>query len=764
MMKPLHRLLWALIISIPCVISSASAEPVEEKAAVAARKPVTTNPSDHSTPKTRTVEELSELVNKSVVVISYIGRDGKRAGVGAGFVVSADGLIATNLHVIGEAREISVQMSDGKTHKVTSIHATDRPMDLALIRIDAENLTPLQLGDSDTLKQGQDMVAVGNPQGLKYSIVRGVVSGKRKIDGIPMIQMAIPIEPGNSGGPLLDMQGRVHGILTLKSVVTRNLGFAMEINALKPLLRKPNPVPMSRWLTIGTLDPKEWQTLFGARWRQRAGRIQAEGFGDGFGGRSLCLSNITVKDRPIEIGVSVRMKQDDGAAGLVFCSDGNQKHYGFYPSSGKIRLSRFEGPDVFSWKVLQDVKSPHYRSGDWNYLKVRLEKGRIQCFLNDELVIESTDSVFTNGRIGLAKFRHTEAEFKGFQVGKQLPGNKPSRESTARITKLVAGISTARPPKRELIDALLPFASDSTRVLEDRAKKLEQQAALLRQLAKGVHEKTTRTQLIELLQKDDDAVDLLRAALMISKLDNPELDVQSYLREVDRLAEEIKSTVPKDADDNAKLKAMDTFLFEQLGFHGSRTEYYSSSNSYLNEVIDDREGLPITISVLYIELARRLGLKVVGVGLPGHFVVRYEPQTGDGQLIDVFDQGKRISRRQAEVLVRKIAFLELDDHYLVAQKKKEIILRMLRNLTGSAQNNNDAHSMLRYVETIVSLDSQASPERWFRAVLRFQTDRNLEALEDIEWLLEEKPEDVDLQRVRQLQIILQREMQNADHK
>jgi serine protease Do len=763
-MKPIHRLLWAFSISILCVISSAFAESVEENAAVAAQKPVTTNPSEQPAAKTRTVEELAELINQSVVVVSYVGRDGKRAGVGAGFVVSADGLIATNLHVIGEAREISVQISDGKTYQVTSIHATDRPMDLALIRIDAEDLVPLQLGDSDTLKQGQDMVAVGNPQGLKFSIVRGIVSGKRKIEGMPMIQMAIPIEPGNSGGPLLDMQGRVHGILTLKSVVTRNLGFAMEINALKLLLRKPNPVPMSRWLTIGTLDPNQWQTLFGARWKQRAGRILVEGSGDGFGGRSLCLSNIAVKDRPIEIGVSVRMKQEDGAAGLVFHSDGNQKHYGFYPSSGKVRLSRFEGPDVFSWKVLQEVKSPHYRSGNWNYLKVRLEKARIQCFLNDELVIESTDSVFTEGRIGLAKFRHTAADFKGFQVGNQLTDKKPSVESTAHITKLIAGISTSRPPQRELIDALLPFASDSTQVLEDRARELEQRAERLRQLAKGVHEKTIRTQLVELLRKDDDKVDLLRAALMVSQLDNPELDVPSYLREVDRLAEEIKSTFSKNADENAKLKAMDKFLFEQLGFHGSRTEYYNSSNSYLNEVIDDREGLPITISVLYMELARRLGLKVVGVGLPGHFVVRYEPQKGDGQLIDAFERGKRLSRKQAEEIVRKTAFRELDDQHLVAQKKKDIVQRMLHNLMGLARKSQDAERMLRYVETIISLNPKTGPERWFRVVLRIQTNRNLEALEDIEWLLEEKPENVDLQRVRQLQIHLQREMQNPDHK
>jgi len=96
---------------------------------------------------------------------------------------------------------------------------------------------------------GQAVVALGNPLGLTYSVVSGVVSGIREVEGRPMIQLAIPIEPGNSGGPVVDMQGRVQGIITLKSALTANLGFAMPVNALKLLLEKPNPVAMSRWLT-----------------------------------------------------------------------------------------------------------------------------------------------------------------------------------------------------------------------------------------------------------------------------------------------------------------------------------------------------------------------------------------------------------------------------------------------------------------------------------------------------------------------------------
>src|SRR5262249_9251697 len=180
-------------------------------------------------------------------------------GLGTGFIVGADGLIATNLHVIGEARPVSVRLADGKKYEVTAVHASDRSLDLALLKIDAKGLTPLELADSDKVKNGQAVLTLGNPHGLEHSVTSGVVSGKREIDGLKMSQIALPIEQGNSGGPLLDMQGRVVGVITLKSLVTANLGFAVPANLLKPLLKKPNPVPMSRWLTIGALDAAEWK-------------------------------------------------------------------------------------------------------------------------------------------------------------------------------------------------------------------------------------------------------------------------------------------------------------------------------------------------------------------------------------------------------------------------------------------------------------------------------------------------------------------------
>ncbi len=104
------------------------------------------------------VETLAEIARRSVVVITHFGRDGREDGVGAGFVVSSNGLIATSLHVIGEARPVQVQLADGKRYEVTEVHAWDRQLDLAVIRVDAAGLPALPLGDSDALRQGTPVV------------------------------------------------------------------------------------------------------------------------------------------------------------------------------------------------------------------------------------------------------------------------------------------------------------------------------------------------------------------------------------------------------------------------------------------------------------------------------------------------------------------------------------------------------------------------------------------------------------------------------
>lgn len=695
------------------------------------------------------VAELAAQVRESVAVITTTGRDGRALGVGSGFVISDDGLIATNYHVIGEARPIRVELADGRKLEAVEVHATDRKADLAIIRVRAEGLRPLELGDSDAVRAGQPVVALGNPIGLEHSVVAGVVSATREIDGRPMLQLAMPIEPGNSGGPVVDLDGRVLGIVTIKSLVTANLGFAVAIKLLQPLVERPNPIPMARWLTIGQLPADEWQPVFGAHWRRRSGRVVVDGLGEGFGGRALCLTTREVPAAPYELSVSVKLSDESGAAGLAFDSDGADVHYGFYPSSGRLRLTRFNGPDVSSWTILAEEESAHYRAHDWNALKVRREPDRLLCYVNDHLVIESREATLAAGKAGLTKFRDTEAEFKGFAIGRELASSEPADDVLQRLLPLVEQAAIEDRPANELVENFLPDASSSAQLLRRRARELAESAERLEGLATAVHRAESLQTLRQATAVADEEIDLVRAALLISRLDNEEVDVAAYEREVDDMAKEIKSSLAADADEAARLAALDRYLFEENGFHGSRTEYDDRANSYLNEVLDDREGLPITLSVLYIELGRRLDLTIEGVPLPGHFVVRHVPAASDPQLIDVFDRGTRISREEAEERIELATGVPARDEYFEPATRRAILVRMLRNLLGLSTARQETARSLAYVDAALAIDETNLEIRSMRAVFRFQSNDREGALADIDWLLAHGGEELDLERVRQ---------------
>src|SRR5262249_6926934 len=152
--------------------------------------------------------------------------------------------------------------------------------------------------------------------------------------------------------------------------------------------------------------------------------------------------------------------------------------------------------------------------------KVRVEKERILCYVNDELAITSTDSELSSGQVGLAKFRDTRAQFKGFQLAKEITSSGVSPELVKRVTKSVADLAPDGTPGRELVEKLAGDGPGSLTVLRERAKLLERQAAQLRELALAVHEQRVNNALAKLLQGKDEDIDLIHAALLIAWLDN----------------------------------------------------------------------------------------------------------------------------------------------------------------------------------------------------------------------------------------------------
>jgi serine protease Do len=701
-------------------------------------------------PKAKSTADLAESIAPSLVKITQLGREGAD-GIGSGFIVSADGLIATNLHVIGEARRLQVEMNDGKTHAVTSVHATDAHRDLALLKIDVKDLKPLPLGDSKKVRQGESVVAMGAPEGLGFSVVQGVLSATREIDGNDMLQVAIPIEKGNSGGPLLDMQGRVLGILTLKHIKTDNLGFAMPVNALKELIEEPNPVPMNRWLTIGVLNPKLWKPHLGSQWSQHAGVIRADLPGDGFGGRALCLSTQKVPEETFEIAATVKLDDEAGAAGLAFCSDGGDRHYGFYPSGGKLRLTRFDGPDVYSWTILADVPSEAYKPGEWNALRVRVEPEKILCYVNGKKVIETDDTGLRGGVAGLCKFRTTVADFRGFRIGEDLTEKPLEPELASKFRSEIEAHLAQASTRDETLNKLIENPAAGRRMLSEQRKQLEEEAAKLRELERELHRRSMTKEIVTELEKPEPEINLLRCTLLLSRHDNPEIDVASYLNAFKGLVADLKDDPEIKKDTPSAIARLNRYLFEENGFHGSRGDYESRSNSYMNEVLDDREGLPISLSVLYIELASKLGIQgVFGVPLPGKFMVGYrDGPEGELQLIDVFERGKELTVEQAALQLTDSG--ELAEQYLEPATKRDILLRMLRNLLGSGFEETRAiRESLPYLDLVLAIDPKAAMERLTRAQLRQRVGEKAGAREDVNWLIENFPEDGPPEMVQQL--------------
>ena len=702
-------------------------------------------------------KNLASLIKPSVVVIESVDRNGYEGGRGTGFVVREDGVIATNFHVIGEHRDFSIRFSDGRTFRPQSILAIDRNRDLALIKVDAKKLPVLQLGNSQELIPGQAILSIGNPLGYEHSVSRGVVAAIRELefgDGRPMVQVAIPIEPGSSGSPALDLNGKVVAILSIKSGGA--MGFGVPVNELKKLLADTDPIPMKKWLTIGILDQFEWNPVMNGVWKQRAGIISAMGLGNGFGGRMLCLNQTKFPKLPFEIEVEVQLENESGAAGLVFHSDGKNKHYGFYPTNGSIRLTRFEGPNVFSWTILDTIQSQAYLPGEWNRLRVRLEEnGRMICTVNDEVVIDMIDHGLNSGSVGLCKFREPTARFRFFRVSKRFPKSEITATFSNKVRKMVRPLTHRDFLEPSEIDELVEMGKPTPQALRDHAMELEKKAKEIKRLADEVRERLVIEELAKSLQIEErGSVDLLRSALLIARLDNENFDLDSYLEKADLLAQKVEKSFQKSMSQEEKLLILVNQLFNEMGFHGSTLDYHHRSNSYMNEVMDDREGLPITLSVLLIELANRLDLPVSGLGLPGHFMAIYrevapnESSTKDKPkelLIDAYG-GKIISRKEAS----RITGVTLKDEDFEPVSKRDIITRMLRNLVQSAEREEDASARLRYVDAIIAIDPNDRYTRAMRAMIHYGESRFTKALIDIEFLIEKNPNAPELEPLRVL--------------
>ena len=254
----------------------------------------------------------------------------------------------------------------------------------------------------------------------------------------------------------------------------------------------------------------------------------------------------------------------------------------------------------------------------------------------------------------------------------------------------------------------------------------------------------------ELLERDEDEIPLDRAALLFAGVEYEGLDVEGYLGRLDRMADELRGRVSPEQPPGRVIAAIDAFLFGEQGFGGNELEYYDPRNSYLNEVIDRRLGIPISLSVLYLEIARRVGFPLEGVGMPGHFLLRH-PDPVEPLLVDPFNKGRIVTEEECRARLRGLYgdALPLTAEMLRPVGTRAILFRMLNNLKGLYARREDLARAMRTIDLMLLVDPRSVAEYRDRGVLRFRAADFRGARADLGHYLEVRPDAPDADDVRQ---------------
>ncbi|MBI1884819.1 MAG: transglutaminase family protein [Chloroflexi bacterium] len=253
------------------------------------------------------------------------------------------------------------------------------------------------------------------------------------------------------------------------------------------------------------------------------------------------------------------------------------------------------------------------------------------------------------------------------------------------------------------------------------------------------------------VRRPEEAIDLARAALLVACQEYPGLDIDAYVRKLDVISEQARQELPPNAGPYQTIGIINQCLFAELKFRGNRKHYYDPRNSYLNEVLDRRLGVPITLSLVYIEVARRLEFPVAGVGLPGHFIVKHrDPAEGD-ILIDPFHQGVILSvedcrARVAGATGNPSAFRPF---HLSPVTKRQLLLRLVNNVKGAYLRQKDHPRALAAVETLLAIAPWDLDEVRDRGLLHYKLGAYDDALADLETYLRFNADARDADRVGQ---------------
>jgi regulator of sirC expression with transglutaminase-like and TPR domain len=253
-----------------------------------------------------------------------------------------------------------------------------------------------------------------------------------------------------------------------------------------------------------------------------------------------------------------------------------------------------------------------------------------------------------------------------------------------------------------------------------------------------------------LLTLDDSEIDLAEAALIIAKDEYPELDIGRYLEQIDQFALDVAERLEESSDAEVIISTLNDYLFEEQGFSGNMDDYYDPKNSLLNDVIDRRRGIPISLSIIYLETGRRLGLDLEGVCFPGHFLVRFN--VGQGTIVlDPFFGGVSLSEDELEFRLSRLTDHETQEtleELLAPASNKSILERVLRNLRGIYMQNATHEKALNTCNKILSLTPANAQEYRLRGSIYQAMECHSLALADFRRYLKLEPETEESERIR----------------
>lgn len=260
---------------------------------------------------------------------------------------------------------------------------------------------------------------------------------------------------------------------------------------------------------------------------------------------------------------------------------------------------------------------------------------------------------------------------------------------------------------------------------------------------------TARARLLELLRDED--IDLARAALLIAEEEYPQLSPDPYLQRLDLFAEMVKDRLANETAAPVLLGEISKVLYEHEHFSGNAEAYYDPRNSFLNDVLDRKLGIPITLSIVYLEVGWRLDLPLEGVNFPGHFLVRYEGEAVK-LLVDPFQNGQIRFEDEAQDLLDRVygGSVKLQDAYLRPASKRDVLVRLLSNLKTIYLNTRDDDRALAAVERILLILPDSAEDVRDHGMIMARRGFHEEAMLQLERYLDLAPGSADAGRVRLL--------------